>query len=277
MISKLTLGTAQLGQKYGIASKGQPSKETAFKILEIATDNGINCIDTAPYYGNSEKLIGEFYKDYLYKPKVISKINLPTKVTKDNIAKVRLQCVVSELDTGGNGIEYYLVRNAMELGNWYDELLSMKREKFFRNLGVSVYDTKELEYALKFKNVTAFQIPINLFDHRFIPYLGELEGKTVFVRSVYLQGLFFTDKAKKYTDKLEKICKEHGVTVKEAAVTFVRDIGNVTSVVIGAETTTQMLDNIKLMKSPPMTDDLRHGILKEFGYVPEKIIDPRKW
>jgi len=207
MISKLTLGTAQLGQKYGIASKGQPSKETAFKILEIANDNSINCIDTAPYYGNSERLIGEFYKNYWYPPKIVSKINLPSKVTKDNIAKVRLQCVVSELDTGGNGIEYYLIRNPMELGKWYDELIAMKREKLFKHLGVSVYDRNEIDYSLTFKKVEAFQIPVNLFDHRFIPYLGELGGKTVFVRSVYLQGLFFTDKAEEYTDELNRYAK----------------------------------------------------------------------
>lgn len=275
MISKLTLGTAQLGQKYGIASKGQPSRATAFQILEIAADNGVDCIDTAPYYGNSEELIGEFYKNYLYKPKIVSKINLPRKVTKNDITAVRLQCVMTELNTGGTGIEYYLVRNPMELGNWYNELLEMKRGKFFKHLGVSVYTPKELEYALTFKKVEAFQIPINLFDHRFIPYLDELEGKTVFARSIYLQGLFFT--SIEHTDKLKQICKGHKVTVKEAAVTFVRDLINVTSVVIGAETTTQILDNIKLMKEPPMTDNLRYAILKEFGNVPEKIIDPRKW
>jgi len=52
---------------------------------------------------------------------------------------------------------------------------------------------------------------------------------------------------------------------------------NVTSVVIGAETTTQVLDNIKLMRSPSMGDNLRYAIFKTFNNVPEEIIDPRGW
>ena len=53
-ISKLTLGTAQLGFDYGINSQGQPTEQDSFQILKYAFANGINAIDTAPNYGHSQ-------------------------------------------------------------------------------------------------------------------------------------------------------------------------------------------------------------------------------
>jgi aryl-alcohol dehydrogenase-like predicted oxidoreductase len=58
-ISKMTLGTAQLGLNYGIANnEGKPGEEKALRILDSALASGVNCIDTAADYGDSEKIIG---------------------------------------------------------------------------------------------------------------------------------------------------------------------------------------------------------------------------
>ena len=60
-ISKLILGTAQLGLKYGIANiNGKPDFKKSLNLLEFAWTNGINTFDTAPTYGNSEKILGKF-------------------------------------------------------------------------------------------------------------------------------------------------------------------------------------------------------------------------
>jgi len=59
--SKITLGTAQLGLKYGIANITRKLNfNSAIKILEFSWNNGINIFDTAPIYGNSEDIIGSF-------------------------------------------------------------------------------------------------------------------------------------------------------------------------------------------------------------------------
>jgi len=60
-ISRITLGTAQLGYDYGIANQnGKPDFHSSMEILQYAYDNGINTFDTAPTYGDSEEIIGSF-------------------------------------------------------------------------------------------------------------------------------------------------------------------------------------------------------------------------
>jgi len=64
MISKITLGTAQLGMVYGIANKvNRLELSNSAKILKVAYENGINCFDTSPSYGDSEKILGCFVEN----------------------------------------------------------------------------------------------------------------------------------------------------------------------------------------------------------------------
>jgi aryl-alcohol dehydrogenase-like predicted oxidoreductase len=60
-VSRLALGTVELGLDYGIAAAGErlrPSFEDASAVLHRALDLGINVIDTARAYGEAEEIIG---------------------------------------------------------------------------------------------------------------------------------------------------------------------------------------------------------------------------
>ena len=64
-ISKITLGTVQLGLNYGINNaEGQPSKELAGEILSAAVKGGITSLDTSSDYGTSEKVLGEYFAEH---------------------------------------------------------------------------------------------------------------------------------------------------------------------------------------------------------------------
>ena len=61
---KLGLGTVQFGQNYGISNReGKTSKGEAKAILQFAEVNGINLIDTASLYGESEDVLGTLLPD----------------------------------------------------------------------------------------------------------------------------------------------------------------------------------------------------------------------
>ena len=61
--NKIILGTAQFGLNYGINNfNGKIPDKEIFKILDFAYASGIKTLDTAPSYGNSETLIGEYLK-----------------------------------------------------------------------------------------------------------------------------------------------------------------------------------------------------------------------
>ena len=66
-VKKLIIGTAQFGMSYGIANyNGLVGKIEVEKILNYAYKAGINTIDTATGYGNSEDIIGHHLKEYCY-------------------------------------------------------------------------------------------------------------------------------------------------------------------------------------------------------------------
>ena len=61
---KLVLGTAQLGEDYGIAFPGKKITKSAFTtLLNIAKNNNIFNIDTAVAYGDSLTILGEISVD----------------------------------------------------------------------------------------------------------------------------------------------------------------------------------------------------------------------
>ena len=75
-ISALSLGTVQLGLSYGINNAdGKPSQETANAILNAALEGGINTLDTAGAYGDSEVVIGNWLKtvDPAKRPFIVTK------------------------------------------------------------------------------------------------------------------------------------------------------------------------------------------------------------
>jgi aryl-alcohol dehydrogenase-like predicted oxidoreductase len=57
---KLALGTVQFGLNYGISNQGgQVSREDAKGILALARLHGIDTLDTAIGYGESESCLGD--------------------------------------------------------------------------------------------------------------------------------------------------------------------------------------------------------------------------
>ena len=60
-VSPIALGTVELGMDYGIpvpGHYGRPSSSAAEQLVGAALDAGINFIDTAQAYGNSEAILG---------------------------------------------------------------------------------------------------------------------------------------------------------------------------------------------------------------------------
>ena len=60
-MSKIALGTVQFGLNYGISNtNGQVPPEEIARILDYCKLNGIDTLDTAQGYGESEKVLSQF-------------------------------------------------------------------------------------------------------------------------------------------------------------------------------------------------------------------------
>ena len=58
-VSRLGLGTAEIGFAYGIGPRTLPFEQDAISLLKLAVDLGITYFDTAYFYGLAEKRIGK--------------------------------------------------------------------------------------------------------------------------------------------------------------------------------------------------------------------------
>ncbi len=302
-ISKITLGTAQLGSYYGIANVyGKPDYNSSIKILNFAWKNGINSFDTSPSYGNSEEIIGSFIKTKtrvdINNLAIISKLPMvklekkPTFNTiynfiKDYIAQSLINLKIKK-------IPIYLLHHASDIylkdGIVIECLTQLRNEGLIDRIGISIYDPEEVETSLTFKEISVIQIPINIFDQRLIKtgLLEKLKKKEyiIFARSIYLQGLFFIPpeklpknlkNAEKPLLKIKNLSNEYNIEIAKLAFLFIRNLPEISSLVIGVENLEQIKENINFLREKPLSGELFERIYEEFSDLSEKIINPSLW
>ncbi len=300
-ISKLTLGTVQLGMDYGIANiKGKPDRNESFRILKTAVDGGVNSFDTSLLYGDSEVVLGDFFSSEL------SSLENPVLTTKfkvtpgDNLTQRDIEEQIygfveeSMKRLKIKRIPLYMLHNPADMTLYGDivpnTLKKLKDEGLIGMAAVSVYTPEEVSEMLKNDIYEAIQIPMNIIDNRLIKsgLLRRLHEKNriVFVRSVFLQGLFFMDPdsltgnltdARDILIQLTDLADKEGLSIQQLALSYIRDLEGVTSLVIGAESSEQVEENIRLMKGPSISEKTRDEIIRLFDGVPVHILNPGLW
>jgi aryl-alcohol dehydrogenase-like predicted oxidoreductase len=300
-LSKLTLGTVQLGMPYGIHNReGMPSEESSFELLKYAWDGGVASYDTASAYGLSEIVLGKFFKGK--QPLITTKIHLKPEPYSDGsqIEHTMRGLIESSLERlGMRSVPILMLHNTDVMEHFGEPITAsfrkMRKEGLIGQAGISVGGNTEAEYRilwdfLRDETYEAVQLPMNVLDHR--PLVnGCLDmlagaGKTVFVRSVFLQGLLYMkdeelpaklEEARSPLAALRELSERYGVPLPQMAVSFIRDLEGVHSLVIGAETKEQVKDNLALVEGPAIPERLREEIALRFRDVPEKVVTPVMW
>lgn len=300
-ISKITLGTVQLGMNYGINNTdGKPSEQLAEQVLSAAVNGGITTFDTSSDYGTSEKVIGEFFK--------CSKDNKPLIVTKfgvgaweDNLSeldleqKIREQVETSLVNLGYNKLPLLLSHNEKDL-QIYDKTLinvlrKLQKENLVDRVGASLNHFSFIDKVIESEIFEAVQLPLNMMDVKNVNGDGikKLAEKNiaVFIRSVFLQGLFFRDpeslpngilqNAKTPLKKVRKIAEEENMSIAGLAISYIRDLEGVSSLVMGAEKPEQVKENIELINVKKISDSAREKIVSAFHDIDEKVLCPWLW
>lgn len=288
-LSAMSLGTVQLGMNYGIANTGgKPDETKSHSILRAALENGITSIDTARIYGNSEEVIGRFFKNYDGDlPFITTKIPHLEGEGEGEIEKFVITSIESSLERlcvdRVDAVMLHVAGDLFEKGRIAARAMnSIIRHGYADMIGASLYTADEVEEMLKYPEFTVTQLPISIFDQRLIA-AGTAEklksaGYTLFVRSVFLQGLFFLDPdtiddpillrhAAPKIKLLRETAESEGMSVAELAIAFMRDTVGVTSLVLGADTPEQVLENIKYFDTPSLSDKAVMHIRKEFSEV----------
>ena len=275
-MGKLVLGTVQFGLQYGVNSAGRPSQEAVKSILKEAAIGGITTLDTSSAYGNSEEVLGES----IATPgqfKIVSKYpkgEIPVSEMFNNSLK-RLKV---------DHLYGYLLHHFEVYKNnpkVWDDFIALKESGSVLKIGFSLYTPEELEFILK--NGSPFdliQVPFNIFDKKFLPYMKELheKGVEIHVRSTFLQGLFFKDRnalpeklqpMKKYLLQLDEFSQKSGLSVSEIALNYNLQNPYIDGVLIGVDNVEQLQMNLESVKEIPISIEID---VKE-----QELLNPVNW
>lgn len=196
-MTELLLGTAQLGQGYGVTNAvGRIPDPDAVELLEAALDSGIRRFDTAAVYDDAEERLGALMPaaDLAYVTKF--ELRADEEPTADRLFAASLRRL--RVDT----VDGVLTRGIESLGAdraaTAARILAAARDAgSVRRFGASVYDVEELALAAELlPGMAIVQVPGNAVDLRLLdsPLLAELRagGVEVHVRSAFLQGLLLS-------------------------------------------------------------------------------------
>ena len=146
LTNKLIIGTAQFKKGYGITNinKRINNKEIK-KIFTLINENNIKYFDTAPFYGNSEKILGE----YINQKEIVTKIpDIKEKIiSKKSILETKKILFQSIKNLKINNLYGVLLHSSFDLlkpGKKYliDFLRGIKKDKITKKVGVSIYEKK---------------------------------------------------------------------------------------------------------------------------------------
>jgi len=199
-MTRLALGTVQFGIPYGIANKsGQVSHQEAQSMLDVASVSGVDTLDTAVAYGESELRLGVIG---VVGFKIVTKLPaLPLGVvdvdawTLNHITKSLERLKVSSL----YGLLLHRADQLLERrgGELYRSMVRMKHLGLVQKIGISIYSPRELDLIVPLYSLDLVQAPFNLIDRRLRSsgWMARLKdcGVEVHVRSVFLQGLLLMD------------------------------------------------------------------------------------
>lgn len=280
------LGTVQFGLDYGINNvRGKIPREEAYRILKFAYDKGINFLDTAYDYGDSQKVIGEFIKDYGCKFDIISKISVERDTIYGNLEKTLKYLNVSQLyGLLVHDFNCFLERKEETI----NVLKELKLQGKVKKIGFSLYHPEELEFLLDKKyDIDIAQIPFNVFDQRFGELLPELRRRNIEVhaRSVFLQGLFFKDLDRlegKFFGIKEKISRLHyiscskNIPISALCMNFVLLNDCVDRVIVGVDSLSQLKENLDITDYKEEVTELYNDLVN-LREDKEDYILPYKW
>jgi len=284
---RLALGTAQFGLPYGIANQaGQVSREDVSSMLQLALTNGIDTLDTAIAYGESEAALGQADIQGF---KLVTKLPALPDNCPHVITWVMEQVEASLTRLGASDVyglllhrpEQLLGANGKEL---YEALCTLKECGKVQKVGVSIYNPLELDELAGRYHFDLVQAPFNIIDSRLhrTGWLQRLKDQEVEIhtRSAFLQGLLLMPeeavplKFTQWSDLFKRWYTwlvEHHVSALQACLAFSLSFPEIDRVIVGVDSLNQ-LDQIIKASRMTLPDSL-----PDLSCSDDNLINPSRW
>jgi len=299
VVSELALGTVALGTDYGIqvpAARGL-TRPDASRLIHQAVDAGISLFDTAPTYGDSERLLVEALKSH---PQcyVATKVSLPTDTDGKLLSGKTLQrAVQTSVENSLRTLQrdvldivqiHNATAEAIAQGEIIKVLLDAKQRGKVRFLGASVYGEDDAVGMIESGHFDVLQVAYNLLDQRMAQRVfpaAEQAGVGIVVRSALLKGVL-TDRARwlspelsdlrQAAERVREILNGSWQSLTQVAVRFCLSAPHVGTVLVGAQTEKELKQSLAAEKAGPLSETLLARTLG-LALKDERYLNPSHW
>jgi aryl-alcohol dehydrogenase-like predicted oxidoreductase len=200
-VSEISLGTVEIGIPYGIAENGKvtvPDETAAALLLNDALDRGINFVDTARAYGESEAIIGRALRrrrrEFVLASKVLSRHgqNLDVHQMRElTVASVNESLRFLQTDCIDLMMIHCAATEILPNIHVFEVLTEIKNQGRIGTIGASVYGEAAAVAAIEHGGFDCLQIAYNILDRRpesKVFALAEQRDVGLVARSVLLKG-----------------------------------------------------------------------------------------
>ena len=297
-VSPIGLGTVELGIPYEIGLPPPPSEKDSIALLRQAYEAGINYIDTAPVYGNSEELVGKAFAALPDKPMLATKVTLQKERDEAALAGDELRqhleaSITNSLKLLNLECLEVLQIHSVEDNFATEELLELtadfRKRGLVRYWGVTTYgETAPMEVLAWPEHFQILQVAYNALDRRMEEEVfprGRQVDVGLVLRSAFFKGVL-SDRVRLLPDhlsglieaalKVEKVAKGLGISLPELAFRFntYNPFSNIA--LFGTTSIAEMNTNIAAFRAGPLPQDVLDE-LKPLTLHDTSLLNPSTW
>ncbi len=282
---KFGIGTAIFSKDYGIIKNIKSNKDLTNLFRKF--NKKIDLIDTAPSYGNAEKILG---KNKNKKLKIVTKIN-KINDKKNIINEFNEGLEKSLIDLKSKKIYCLMLHSEADIfllkkSEFKERLLELKKKGIVKKLGISCYNINNIQKYINIFKFDVIQFPLNVFsiNQNKINFLNQIKKKNKLefhVRSVYLQGLVFginKNLKKKFFSLDKKIsivknyCEKKKLSLVQFYISSLKSTNICDYLILGVKNINEYekIKKHKLIK-------VEKNFLYSLYLRNQRILDPRNW
>ncbi len=299
-LSALSLGTVALGIDYGIQTPGaygRPDDDASIALLRAAVDRGVTFVDTSPFYGESQRVVGQALGDD-------PRVTIATKVwagpgMAPGAEHLTVpQAIARSLEASRRilrreVLDVVQVRNAtreiIEDGTATAALCDAKANGVVRCIGATVYDEDTALAVIRDGRFDLLQLALSALDQRMLPRVlpaAAAAGVGVIVRSAFLKGAL-TSKAQWLPETLAplRVAAERARDLlaggswdrlADSAMRFCLSVPDVSSVLTGARTLEELDEAIAAEAAGPL-DSSTLAAAADLALTDDRLLNPAFW
>lgn len=296
-VSAIGLGTVELGLDYGApgdTATAPPEEREAARLLNRALDAGINYIDTARLYGNSEEVIGRAISHRRGEFILASKVfhwhadGLRGKALRERVFEsIHRSLGALRTDVIDVMMIHSAPREVVESGEISSLLEEARRAGLIRFTGASVYGDAGLA-ALHRGGYDCLQIAYNVLDREpeceLIP-LAARHSVGLVIRSVLLKGAL-TSRHRDLPEQLaslrdaaqalQSLAGEAGMTLPELAYRYVLAHPGCAAALVGTGRLAELEDAIRYAEAGGLPEEVVKNV-RRITVTDSSLLNPGNW